>query len=87
MVGSDDNSPKRVDELTGVVVRGSFGKGSKSEREAIYIETPGGRFVLRRKGGPSFGDRSLEKYVGKRVTCAGFIVGYSLLAERLKVLP
>jgi len=42
--------------------------------------------VLRRKDGPSFGDRSLEKYVGKRVKCDGFIVGYTLLAERIEIL-
>jgi hypothetical protein len=43
--------------------------------------------VLRRKNGPSFGDRTLEKYVGKRVSCDGFTVGYTLLAEQIKVLP
>ena len=44
------------------------------------------RFVLRRKDGPSFGDRELDKYVGKHVKCDGFIVGYMLLAERIEVL-
>jgi hypothetical protein len=86
-VGSSDDSPKRVDNLTGVVVRGPFGAGSKSEREAIWLETASRRLVLRRKDGPSFGDRSLEKYVGKRVKCDGFIVGYTLLAERIEILP
>jgi hypothetical protein len=43
--------------------------------------------VLRRKGGPAFDDRSLEKYFGKRVKCGGFIVGYTLLAERIEVVP
>jgi hypothetical protein len=86
-VGSSNDSPKRVDSLTGVVVRGPFGAGSKSEREAIWLETASRRLVLRRKDGPSFGDRSLEKYVGKRVKCDGFIVGYTLLAERIEILP
>jgi hypothetical protein len=85
-VGSRDESPKRVDNLTGVVARGPFGAGSKSEREAIWLETADRRLVLRRKDGPSFGDRSLEKYVGKRVKCDGFIVGYTLLAERIEIL-
>ena len=31
-------------------------------------------------------DQSLEKYVGKRVKCDGFVVGYSLLAERIETL-
>jgi hypothetical protein len=30
-----------VDGLAGTVVRGSFGKGSKSEREAIWLEADG----------------------------------------------
>lgn len=86
MGSSDSSSPERVDGLTGTVARGSFGKGSKSEREAIWLEADGRRLVLRRKGGPSFDDHSLEKYVGKTVKCDGFVVGYSLLAERIEIL-
>jgi len=84
-VESSDN-PEKVDGLTGTVVRGTFGKGSKSEREAIWLDTDGRRLVLRRKGGPGMDDHTLEKYVGKRVKCDGFIVGYSLLAERIETL-
>lgn len=86
MANSSDG-PQRVDGLTGAVVRGAFGAGSKSEREAVWLETPDRRLVLRRKDGPTFDDRALEKYVGKRVKCDGFIVGYSLLAERIEILP
>jgi hypothetical protein len=86
-VGSSDN-PERVDGLTGAVVRAPLGTGSKSEREAVWLETiDRGCFVLRRKDGPTFGDRQLDKYVGKRVKCDGFIVGYMLLAERIQALP
>jgi hypothetical protein len=84
---SSGDHPERVDGLAGTVVRGTFGKGSKSEREAIWLETDGRRLVLRRKDGPSFGDHALEKYLGKRVKCDGFVVGYTLLAERIEVLP
>ena len=86
-MGSSDDGPQRIDGLTGTVVRGTFGAGSKSKREAVWLETTDRRFVLRRKGGPAFDDRSLEKYVGKRVKCDGFIVGYTLLAERIEVVP
>lgn len=79
--------PQRIDDLTGAVVRGSFGTGSKSEREAVWLETAKGRFVLRRKDGPTFDDGMLNKYVGKRVKCDGFIVGYMFLAERIKIMP
>ena len=86
-MGNRNDGPQRIDGLTGAVVRGHFGSGSKSEREAVWLETAKGRFVLRRKEGPTFDDRALEKYVGKRVKCDGFIVGYTLLAERIEILP
>src|SRR5262245_57855410 len=85
VVGSDD--PERIDGLIGNVVRGPFGIGSKSERQAVWLETSEDRLVVRRKEGPAFGDRVLEKYVGKRVKCWGFIVGYMLLADRIESLP
>ena len=83
---NDDNRPLRVEGLTGVVVRDSFGSGSKSRREAVWLRTTEGLWVLRRKGGPTFDDRALDKYVGKTVKCDGFTVGYTLVAERLEVL-
>jgi hypothetical protein len=72
--------------LEGAVVRGPFGAGSKSEREAVWLETAEGRFVLRRKAGPTYDDHALDKYVGRRVQCDGFILGYTLLAERIRVV-
>ena len=83
---SADQAPRRVDGLTGQVSRGSLGMGSKSEREAVWIETEQGRFVLRRKTGPTFGDAALERHLGHRVACSGFIVGYTLLADRIETL-
>jgi hypothetical protein len=53
----------------------------------VWLETADRRLVLRRKDGPTFGDQALNKYVGKRVECDGFLVGYTLLAERIVVLP
>ena len=82
-MSSSKDGPRRVEGITGAVVRAPFGTGSKSEREAIWLDTGDQRLVLRRKDGPSFGDRALDKFVGKRVTCDGFIVGYTLLAERI----
>ena len=77
------DEPRRVESIAGKVERGPFGTGSKSARVAVYIETPQGRFLLRRKEGPTFGDKVLERYVGKRIACTGFIVGYALLAEKI----
>ncbi len=84
-MSTDDVEPRRVEGIAGTVERGAFGAGSKSARNAVWINTPQGRFVLRRKDGPTFRDAALDRYVGKRVTCNGFIVGYSLLADRISV--
>jgi len=80
------NHPERVERLTGEVLSAPFGTGSKSEHMAVWLEAPGRRLVLRRKGGPAYADRSLEQYVGKRVECDGFILDYTLLADRIEVL-
>jgi len=58
----------------------------QSERQAVWLETEASRVVLRRKTGPTFGDRSLEAYVGKRVKCSGLVIGYMLHFEKIEVL-
>ena len=84
-MSNEDQSPTRVEHLKGKVVAGPFGEGSKSARQAIWIETGEERLVLRRKDGPSFGDETLKKYVGKSVECSGFIVGYTFLADKIRI--
>lgn len=86
-MGSDNNRPQKIEGLTGDVVRGPFGVGSKSARAAVWLEAADRRLVLRRKAGPAYDDRELDKYVGKRVKCDGFIVGYLLLVERIEIIP
>ena len=86
-MSESNDGPRKVEGLTGVVRRGSFGAGSKSEQMAIWIDTDDGSFVLRRKEGPTYGDAALDRYVGRRVTCDGFILDYTLLAERIRMLP
>ena len=78
--------PERVTGLRGDVRREPYATGSKSERVAVVLATARGRFVLRRKSGPAFGDAALERLVGARVECDGFVVGTTLLAERLDVV-
>ena len=85
MSTEDDQSPQRVEGVVGAVVRAPFGTGSKSERQAVWLETAQGRYVLRRKEGPTYDDAALDKYVGKRVKCDGFVVGYTLLAEQIQI--
>lgn len=78
--------PVRVTKQRGRVVREVAAHGSKSERAAVFLETNRGRLVLRRKGGPAFGDADLERYVGRQVECDGFLVGDTLLAERIEAV-
>ena len=83
---TSEGKPQRVEGVVGNVAAGTFGAGSKSEREAVWLETPQRRLVLRRKSGPSFGDESLRRLVGRRVKCNGFVVDYMLLADDIEIL-
>jgi len=65
--------------LTGLVVKKPFGAGSKSEREAIMLETEECLYVLRRQGANPFHDPELEKLVGKTIEVEGKITGYTVL--------
>jgi hypothetical protein len=78
--------PIRVTALRGRVTQGSYAKRSKSEREAVFIETTYAHYILRRKAGPVFDDSKLTQYVGHEVECDGFLVGRTFLAERIEVV-
>jgi len=73
-------------EFTGKVTSAPFGTGTKSQHQAVYIETDQGRFVLRREEGNPFHDPELEKMVGKTVRCEGEVEDYVLLASKCKVV-
>ncbi len=66
-------------ELSGIVVRKRFGAGSKSERDAVFLQTTDGEYVLRRAGDLAYGDPGLEELIGHRVKCRGEIHGYTFL--------
>ena len=76
--------PIRVNSVNGRVTESSYAKGSKSEHNAIFIETRDKRYVLRRKSGHAFNDPKLKQYVGHQVECDGYVIGSTLLAERIK---
>lgn len=78
--------PIRVTSLRGRITKGLYAKASKSEHETIFIETPNGRYVLRRKTGPVFDDPQLRQYLQHEVECDGFLIGKTLLAERIEVV-
>ena len=76
--------PERVEGLRGFVTSGPYATGSKSERQAVFLEAGEHRYVLRRKGGPVFADARLKRFVGHEVECDGFFVGSTLLAVRIE---
>ena len=75
-----------MEQLRGLVTRGPYAKGSKSQRRAVFLVTESGRYVLRRKTGPVFRDATLKRFVGHTVECDGFFVGTTLLADHIKVI-
>jgi len=71
-------------ELKGKLVMKKFGAGSKSEYDAVYIETGQGDFVLRQMGANAFDDPELKKLVGKKVKVEGVLQDYLFLAKDVK---
>ena len=78
--------PSRVTAVRGRVARGPYGKGSKSEREAVFIETADARYILRRNTGPALDDAKLMQDVGHVVECDGFLIGTAFLVDRIDVV-
>jgi hypothetical protein len=64
-----------MQKLSGIVVKGQVATGSKSEREAVLLDTDGQRFILRRQHGNPFHDEELEKLVGKKICADGNLIG------------
>ena len=59
--------------VTGVVSIRRVATGSKSEQVTAILSAGERSWLLRRRGGPTFGlDSQLAKYEGRRVTVTGF---------------
>ena len=82
----DSSEPVPIKQMRGHVTRGVYGKNSKSERQAIFIESGTERYILRRRTGPAYADKQLDQYVGRTIMCSGFLVGTTLLADEISVL-
>jgi len=80
------SKPVRVTALRGRITKGIYGRGTKSEREAVFIETADNRYIFRRKKGPTFGNAELNQYIGHEVEVDGFLVGSTLLAECINIV-
>ena len=68
-------------ELSGRVIKEVVGKGSKSERAAVILDTGKERYVLRRQGGNAFSDPTIDKLVGKKISAVGNVTGYTFLMK------
>ena len=75
-----------MQEYTGKVVRKPFGVGTKSEHDAVCLETGGRSYVLRRQGGNPFQDPQLDALVGKSIRCKGEVLNYTLIITGWTVL-
>jgi hypothetical protein len=63
-------------KLKGMVVKGTFGKGSKSEHNAVYLDTGEKKYRLKRKAGNPFYDETLHKLIGKEIEAEGNLTEY-----------
>ena len=69
--------------VDGFVRRQVVDQGSKSERDAVVLDTEGGdSYVLRRKGGPAFGDGQLDDLVGQSISATGVGMNQVLIMEK-----
>jgi hypothetical protein len=80
----NDFEPRSV---KGIVSRGTVDSGSRSEREAVVLNTlQGDTYVLRRLGSVAFGDNSMDGLIGKTIQTDGLAKGSTLIIRDWKVL-
>lgn len=73
-------------EVSGQVTKHLAGQGSKSERQATFLETDDGTYLLRRRGGNPFSDPKLNDLVGKRIRCKGILTEHTLIISEWNVV-
>ncbi|MBD0366977.1 MAG: hypothetical protein ICV53_12850 [Flavisolibacter sp.] len=87
MSASNRDATEAPVELTGKVVMKKVNVGSKSEYEAVCLETDNASYVLRRAGGNPFQDQSLQKLKGKIITAKGILNDYLFIITEFKIQP
>lgn len=73
--------------VVGTVITSRFAPGSKSEREAVFLQTETGKLLLRREGGNALHDPELAGWVGAGVAVEGVIHQGTLIAKSIRRLP
>ena len=70
--------------LEGRVIRQSFGKGSKSEHPAYYLETANSKVLIRKDGDNPFENNALEQYLNKQVKVKGSKMDYIFIITEIE---
>ena len=73
-------------KLRGKVIEKPFGRGSKSEHEAVYLQTDKGEFLLRKEGSNPFENQELREFVGKEVVATGTLREYLFLVKTIELV-
>jgi hypothetical protein len=73
-------------QYRGAVIRKRVAPGSKSDHNAVLLDTGSEQYVLRRVGGNPFSDPALEQLVGKEVSFDGSVRGYTLFVDHWQAL-
>ena len=72
--------------LTGDVSLRTTARGSKSEHEAVMLESRGKHYILRRKGGNPFHDPEMINLVGKKIKAKGELIEYVFIMEDWEIV-
>lgn len=71
-------------QLSGKVVIKKIAEGSKSERNAVLLQTKEKAYILRKMGGNPFHDPSLEMLNGKKIIAKGILNRNLFLAKEIR---
>jgi hypothetical protein len=72
--------------LEGDLVRRRVGSGSKSERDAVMLETVDRDYIVRRRGENAFADPVLDALVGQHVRLEGTATETTFLVDRVELV-
>jgi hypothetical protein len=68
-------------QLLGKISVRKFGEGSKSQHNAVYLETNQGNYVLAKAGANPFESVGFEEMEGNQVTVEGTIDQYQFIVS------
>lgn len=83
---ADKEKKDKATEMVGKVVLKKFGEGSKSEHDAVCLQTEDKVYKLKRAGGNPFVDPQLQKLAGKKIKAVGQINDYLFTITEYKII-